>query len=214
MRAVLSGLSSLVKIAVISGRDLDDLRSLVNLDNIIYCGSHGFQIAGPDSLKMELWEAAASKEALGQAEKALRDLLSATDGVIIETKKFGLSVHYRIVKEELIEQVKNSVCEVAAAYPELKTTYGKMVIDLRPSLMWDKGMAIRWIVDALFNNKEEVRPLFIGDDITDEDAFCELHGSGTAILVGDHGEATFAGYSLQSTGQVQLFLERLTKSVS
>jgi len=213
MRKVLRDLSSLVKTAIISGRDLEDLRSLVNLDNIIYCGSHGFQIAGPNSLKMELEEADASKEALLQAEKTVRDLLGAIDGVIIETKKFGLSIHYRLVKSELIEQVKNSVSEVAAACPELKVTHGKMVIDLRPAVVWDKGMAVRWIADTLFDNKDEVHPLFIGDDITDEDAFCELHGQGTAILDGDHGEATFANYSLQSPNQVQSFLEKLIKSI-
>jgi len=213
MRKVLSDVSSLVKVALISGRDLEDLRSLVNLDNIIYCGSHGFQIAGPNSLRMELKEAAESKEALRQAEKALHELLSTIDGVIIETKKFGLSVHYRLVKKELIDQVKNSAAGVAAAYPEIKITYGKMVIDLRPAVMWDKGMAVRWIAGTLFNNKNEVHPLYIGDDITDEDAFCELHGWGTAILVGDYGETTFASYSLQSPSQVQSFLERLTKSI-
>ena len=209
MRRVLSAVSSLIKVAVISGRDLEELRGFVNLDNIIYCGSHGFQISGPNSLKMELDKAAASKEALAQTEKNLRDLLGTIDGVIIDTKKFGLSVHYRLVKPELIEQVKNSVRETAAACPELKITYGKMVVDLRPAVMWDKGMAVGWIADALFDNRDNVHPLYIGDDLTDEDAFCELHGWGSAILVGDHGEATFANYSLQSPGEVQLFLERL-----
>ncbi|MDR2727635.1 MAG: trehalose-phosphatase [Chitinispirillales bacterium] len=210
MREVLSGLSSLVKAAVISGRGLEDLRSLVNLDNIIYCGSHGFQIAGPNSLRMELDGAAASRGALLQTGKTLRELLGAIDGVIIETKKFGLSVHYRLVKEELIEKVKNSVAEAASVYPELKITYGKKVIDLRPGLTWDKGKAVSWIAGTLFNDKNEVHPIYIGDDITDEDAFCELHGWGTAILVGNHGEATFANYSLQSPNQVQSFLEKLT----
>ena len=213
-RTVLRELSSLVNVAVISGRDLEDLRSLVNLDNIIYCGSHGFQITGPNSLKMELKEAFLSKEALLQAEKTLRDLIGAIDGVIIETKKFGLSIHYRLVKTERIEEIKNSVTEVAAACPEIKITYGKMVMDLRPAVMWDKGMAVRWIADALFDNNDNVYPLYIGDDITDEDAFCELYGWGAAILAGDHGEATFANYSLQSPAQVQLFLEKLTESIS
>ncbi|MDR0306207.1 MAG: trehalose-phosphatase [Chitinispirillales bacterium] len=210
MRNIISVLSESAKVAVISGRDMEDLRHLVNIDNIFYSGSHGFEIAGPGGIKMEFEEAMASKSSLRRAGEDLQNLLSEINGVFIERKKFGLAVHYRLADQQNISKIKDTVQDVAAAYSELRITHGKMVIDLRPALSWDKGMAVRWITKKLFGvNQNKAYPLYIGDDITDEDAFGEVKDWGTGILVGNHNEPSFADYSLESPDQVQIFLEML-----
>jgi trehalose-phosphatase len=55
---------------------------------------------------------------------------------------------------------------------------------------------------------------YIGDDITDEDAFFEILDDGIGILVGDHGQKTFAGYHLNDADEVKKFLEKLYEDIN
>ena len=63
-------------------------------------------------------------------------------------------------------------------------TPGKMVYELQPKLDWDKGRAVLYLIDALGLDGDDVVPLYLGDDITDEDAFRALAGRGIGIFVG------------------------------
>jgi trehalose-phosphatase len=98
---------------------------------------------------------------------------------------------------------------VAASFPELRKAAGKKVIELRPDIPWDKGRAVLWILEALEQTGADVLPIYIGDDITDEDAFRALGGIGIGIYVSDGAAPTSADYRLRSTGEVRIILERL-----
>lgn len=212
MREAVNALSSVTRVAVVSGRDLRDVRNLVNLDNLFYSGSHGFEIVAPDNSRMELDEAKRRVSSIDGVEKDAQSILSGIEGALVERKKFALAVHYRQVSEENVEKLKTAVQEVASSYPDLRLTYGKKVIEFRPDLPWDKGKAVDWIMTELFPQGNAV-PLFIGDDITDEDAFREIKDWGVSILVGDHGEPSFADYRLKSTDEVRKFLLMLKSSL-
>ena len=211
MRATLSELAGSFPVAVISGRDRADVENLVGLDELVYVGSHGFDIAGPGGLKREHQGAARFVPALDEAGKRLHAMLDGIDGVIIERKRYAIAVHYRMVAEVDIPAVEHAFDAVLRELGELRRTAGKKVFELRPRLDWDKGEAVLWLLAELGLDRPDIVPVYIGDDETDEDAFVALDGRGIGILVADRPQDTQAGYRLDSADAVGLFLRRLIK---
>ena len=81
---------------------------------------------------------------------------------------------------------------------------------IQPDIDWDKGHAVRWLLERLQLDRPDVLPVYLGDDVTDEDAFRALQGRGLAIVVrGDDGRATAADYALEGPDDVKRFLEWL-----
>uniref|UniRef100_A0A0A8YKH4 Trehalose 6-phosphate phosphatase n=1 Tax=Arundo donax TaxID=35708 RepID=A0A0A8YKH4_ARUDO len=102
-------------------------------------------------------------------------------------------------------------------YPGLRLTKGRKVLEIRPSIKWDKGKALEFLLESLgFADSRDVFPIYIGDDRTDEDAFKVLHdmGQGIGILVSKIPKETSASYSLREPSEVKGFLHRLVKSKS
>jgi trehalose 6-phosphate phosphatase len=90
-------------------------------------------------------------------------------------------------------------------YPKLKLTQGRMVFEIRPTIKWDKGKALEFLLESLgFADCTNVLPVYIGDDRTDEDAFKVLRkrGQGIGILVSKYPKDTNASYSLQEPAEV------------
>lgn len=214
MKKVLQQLAEVCTVAVVSGRDRANVAGLVQLDNLYFAGSHGFDITGPNNLKTEPGGAAAALPALDKAEKTLGEKLQKVPGALVERKKYAIAVHYRNVPEEQVEQLKQTVEETIAQHPELKKGLGKKVLELKPNLDWHKGKAVLWLLKELNLDKPEILPFYIGDDITDEDAFASLRTRGLTILVGEHDEQTAAEYSLQSVDEVREFLAALKEFCS
>jgi len=208
-RAAVARLSARCRVAVVSGRDLGDVRELVGLDDVVYAGSHGFDLdlgtasgaAAPDL------GAEAYLPELDDAERALARVLGPVPGARVERKRFAVAVHLRQVAEVDRGRVEGVVDAVAARHPRLRRTSGKQVRELRPDLDWDKGRAVLWLLGALGVDRDDVVPLYLGDDETDEDAFRALAGRrGLGILVGAHGARTAARYGLRDPDEVQVFL--------
>jgi trehalose 6-phosphate phosphatase len=84
------------------------------------------------------------------------------------------------------------------------------VYELLPRIEWDKGKAVMWLLKALGLERENVRPIYIGDDRTDEDAFRALKEYGVGILVSDELQPTSATYSLKNPSEVEGFLQKIT----
>lgn len=208
MRNAVKRLSEKYRIAIVSGRDLKDVRNLVALEGLLYAGSHGFDISGPDG-DMELQQGANYLPDLDLAEKNLAEALVKIPGIQLERKKFAIAVHFRRAKIEDVPTVENIVDTTVAKCPGLRKTGGKMIFELRPDIDWDKGKALLWILTQLGMDDDNICPIYIGDDLTDEDAFCVLQTRGIAILVGNDQRLTAAGYVLKDPEEVGLFLERL-----
>jgi len=208
MRQTLQSLAARVPVAILSGRDLDDVRGRVLVDGIVYAGSHGFDIAGAGGLRREL--GAAYLPLLDTAETELREALDEISGAQLERKHFSVAAHYRNANESDAFRVAQAVDAVAARHRELRRMDGKKVCELLPDIDWDKGKAVLWLLEALELERGKVLPIYIGDDRTDEDAFSALEKRGVAILVSEQPQVTAASYWLHNPEEVEEFLQKIT----
>jgi trehalose-phosphatase len=210
MRERVRRLATLCPVAVVSGRDRKVVEQFVRLEGIHYAGSHGFDIHGP-GVAMEHPAARKALPELDQAERALAERLAEIPGAQLERKKFAIAAHYRNAAPVDAVRVERAVDEVHREHPGLRKRGGKMVFELQPNVDWDKGQAVLWLLDALGLDGPEVLPIFIGDDLTDEDAFRALKGRGIGIRVGESSEETEADYLLKDPDEVPAFLEMLAE---
>jgi trehalose-phosphatase len=208
MRQTLRSLAARVPVAILSGRDLDDVRGRVLVDGIVYAGSHGFDIAGAGGLRRELGQA--YLPVLSAAENELREALDDIAGAQLERKYFSVAAHYRNVNEDDAGRVALAVEAVAARHRELRRLDGKKVYELLPDMDWNKGKAVLWLLEALEVERGKALPIYIGDDRTDEDAFRALEKRGVGILVSEHPQATTASYCLNNPEEVERFLQKIT----
>jgi alpha,alpha-trehalase len=207
MRETLRALARHTPVAILSGRDLEDVRRRVDIDGIIYAGSHGFDIAGPGELRKEVATEFLVK--LDLAERKLREELAGIVGALVERKRFSIAAHYRTVNENDLPKLERAVSGVAARHRELRNMEGKKVYELQPDIDWDKGKAVLWLLQILGLEQANVLPIYIGDDRTDEDAFRAIRDRGTGILVSEQPRATAASHLLKDPTEVQQFLREL-----
>ncbi len=209
MRQRLQRLARRFRVAVISGRDLEDVRQRIGINGLFYTGNHGFTIEGPGK-HLEQSKARIYLPALERAEKALHEQLDALPGLKLEHKHFSCAVHYRHLACDQLPEVDKVVASIAEG-EGLRRTSGKKVWELQPPIAWDKGRALTWLFKAMEIDEEDVTPFYMGDDITDEDAFRALPAHGVRILVGEHEGTTEADYHLESPDAVSRFFDRLLK---
>jgi trehalose-phosphatase len=211
-QAILRTLAAKVPVAILSGRELSDVRERVDIDGITYAGSHGFDIAGPRGLRKQ--QATEFLPALDVAEKELREKLDGITGTLLERKRFSIAAHYRNLNESDLSNVEQAVSEVTARHPELRKMDGKKVYELLPDIDWDKGKAVLWLLETAGLERAKVRPIYIGDDRTDEDAFRALGQCGVGILVSEQPRPTAASYSLKDPTEVERFLGELVATLT
>ena len=212
----LQRLAAQCPVAVLSGRDLADVTKRVGLPGIWYAGSHGFELTAPDGTHHQNDDAAAAIPVLEDAAARLGEELGSIPGVVVEHKRFGVAVHYRNAARDRVGEVSAAV-RAAGRRAGLRVTTGREVIELRPDIDWDKGKTLRWVIDHLQSAAAPLVPVYLGDDITDEDAFDALGPDGVPIVVRhneDGDRATAALFALDSPAQVSEFTDRLARRLS
>ena len=209
-RKVIRRLAEHFSIAIISGRDLGDVRNMVSIKDIAYAGSHGFDIAWQGGRHRHQERGRRFLPALDRAEAELSKALQNIPGARVERKLFAIAVHYRQVDRAKLDELEKRFDEVLSHYPELRKTTGKEIFELRPNVDWDKGKALLSLLEALYTNGGRVLPVYIGDDDTDEDAFRSISDRGIAIVVGMEKRPTAAHYALRDPDEVAQFLHELT----
>ena len=209
MRATLRRLARLCPVVVISGRERGDVECRVDLDNITYAGSHGFDISVSTGTVRRHEVGAAHKPAVKLAAQMLRDRLQGIDGVIVEDKTYSVAVHYRLVAPGCVTEVERCLDAVLGEVPDLRKTVGKKIYELRPNVDWDKGHAVDWILQSLALPESESIPIYLGDDVTDFDAFRTIKDRGIGILVGRSTQVAGPHYQLSDPSEVGTFLAKL-----
>lgn len=209
MREALRRLAARHPVAIVSGRDLEDVRARVGLEDVHYAGCHGFEIAGPRGNRVHGAAAAAAPQLGAAADQVAHDTRDVR-GVQLERKRFMLAVHYRRVREADVHLVRAAVARAQARHPALRVTSGKKVLELQPDVDWDKGRAVLWLIETL--ELQQALPVYIGDDETDEDAFRALAQRGVGIAVQEAPRATAARYDLPDPDAVRELLSALASA--
>ncbi|CEP03305.1 Trehalose 6-phosphate phosphatase [Plasmodiophora brassicae] len=202
MREGLRRLASIHETVIVTGRGLTTIRDFVQMDNIYYAASHGFDIFGPNGTSIEQ----VGLDVLPILESLFEDLqrrLRAVRGCLVENNKFSLAVHYRNVAPDDRRLVEMTVTEAIAPLSDhVKRTSGKLVWEIRPRKDWHKGAAVERIASRVFGDTPVV-PIYIGDDTTDEDAFKVVRArGGVSILVSSVVRDTSASYFVKDTEDV------------
>lgn len=209
----LAALARVCPVAIVSGRGLDDVRKRVGVDGLWYAGSHGYELCAPDGT-VHIHEAGAVAEpVLARAAADIEQRLRNVAGVRVEHKRFAVAVHHRNVARTAVGQVVGAAHEIGRRLG-LRVTNGRMVTELQPDVDWDKGLALQWIMDRL---GMPARPVYAGDDLTDEDAFDAIASDGIPIVVrqAENGDRrTAAHFALDGPARVRDFLDRLAELLS
>ncbi len=186
-------------VAVISGRSLRDLAALSRLPIEIHLvGSHGteFDIDFALDLEPELIE---QRHALIAGLRAISDDL---EGVTLEVKPTSVAVHYRKVDDDQVTSLLDGVAAVAHEVGDVTVRHGKKVCELL-LVPTDKGEALKTVRGSVGANAV----MFLGDDVTDEDAFATLQGPDLGVKVGA-GES-IAPFHVNSPNEVAVLLAAL-----
>ncbi|OIV96714.1 hypothetical protein TanjilG_09256 [Lupinus angustifolius] len=224
MKGTLKEIARHFPTAIVTGRCRDKVYNFVRLAEVYYAGSHGMDIKGPqqnrspkkgnDGKAVLFQPASQFLPMINEVYKILQEITKSVPGAMVENNKFCLSVHFRCVDEKSWAPLAEKVKLVLNEYPKLKLTQGRKVLEIRPTIKWDKGKAIEFLLHSLgYDNSDNVFPIYIGDDRTDEDAFKVLRsrGQGIGILVSRFPKETDASYTLEDPSQVEKFLRRLVE---
>lgn len=194
-------------IGIVSGRPIQQLRRHVRLPNLIYVGNHGLEIEN-NGWGFVHPGAQAREQVLRRLVKAISPPISAVEGALLENKGLSLSVHYRRVRSAEVPGLLRQVRDRLRGIPEARSfdlRSGKKVLEIHPVSHWGKGAAVRWLQRFV---PRHTLIFYVGDDVSDEDAFRVLRESGMTVYVGRR-KGTHARFGLAGQPQMTLLLDRL-----
>ena len=191
------------RVAIVSGRGAAEIDALFGGLDCPIVGSHGAELRGVE--RAEMPERPAALDSVAARFHALAETLP---GLVVEIKPLGVGLHYRGVPAA--EAEARALAEELAAATGLTLQRGKMVFELRAP--GDKGRAIAALMGAMpFAGS---RPVFLGDDFTDEPGFATVARLGGAgVLVGPVRE-TEAAYRLPDVTSTLRWLERIAEDAA
>lgn len=185
------------RLAIISGRAIATLRDSFGLGSFLLAGSHGLEIMAADGSIA----APARLPAVDEAQHRLERFAADKPGLVIERKTLSVGLHYRLAPQWEAEAAV--IVEALARDSGLMIQRGKMMLELRPGGI-DKGSALAVMMQAA--PMAGATPIFVGDDVTDEEGFraaASLGGHG--ILVGPARD-TQANWRLEQVAAVRHYL--------
>lgn len=190
-------------LALLSGRPIAELDRLLAMSDLPAAGIHGLERRGHDRV-IERQDAAPLPD---DVRRRLALFSRDNAGILIEDKTHSIAVHFR----QAPDKADSVADELASILNEIGNSFmlqaGKMVVELRPRGT-SKGSAL---IDFMHEEPFVGRvPVFIGDDVTDEDGFAVVNElDGYSVRVGGNGEETHARYSLRDVDAVHEWLESL-----
>ena len=209
-----------IAVAIVSGRPVAQLRRMTGLGRqVMYAGVHGAEIAGrsreaggdnvhddvrvPDDVARYVPE-------LDRVRAWLAHNVPRGAGFEVEDKRLAIALHYRNAEPAAAASLSENFEEfVRAGAPHLRVAHNKMVLEALPAAA-SKGAAVR----ALSREAGSAfRPIYFGDDRTDEDAFAELLSRGVGVLVGQ-ARPSLARWRVESPAAVARILTALAAALA
>lgn len=198
-----------ILVGVVSGRRIEEVQRLVSVEKIFYVGVHGLEVAMPQGEKISYPQGEEVIDALRSIRDKWSRSLAAMPEIFLEDKGLTLALHYRLAKREDASKVMRDFFQTVGAYQErgipLEILEGKEVLEVKPGGV-NKGTAVTRLLDQY---GEGARPVYLGDDVTDEAAFQSLTQRGITILVAEVPSPTAASYYLHNPDEVYAFLKHL-----
>jgi trehalose 6-phosphate phosphatase len=197
-----------VAVAIVSGREIDEVQRLLRLDRgILFSGNHGLEIAEADGQRWLVSDVGQCLPELAIVRQWLRDHVQTQNGFVIEDKGISVALHYRRANPEeaaalciALEGLVRERC------PHLKPCRGKKVLEVLPYNA-SKGYAVSFLAS---NAADDFVPIYFGDDLTDEDAFYGLRDNGLTVLVSSQPRPSWAKFWVQNPARVLFELESMT----
>lgn len=204
-----------LKVALISGRSIRDLKEKIGLRSLVYSGNHGLEISGP-GIRFESPVKSGHKKMMDELILKFREQFSDIPGLLVNDKGLSVSLHYRFTTPAQKKRIHRTYMEII--HPFLSTGKitvfpGKKIHEVKPNVLWNKGNAVEWLLnhETEKNNAVPLLPVYLGDDVTDEDAFRILLDKGITVRIGRAGGVSHARYFLRNIAEVLSFFKRLEK---
>ncbi|GAA4925789.1 trehalose 6-phosphate phosphatase [Actinomycetospora succinea] len=219
MRAILRSLAGRCSVCIVSGRDRAVVEELSGVDDLVIAGSHGFDIWDPQRGAIEHEASRGWEDLVAEVTQRVQVAAADIEGTQVEPKHASVALHDRHVAADERPRVAALVDEVLAEHPgQLRVTPGKFVHEIQPKIDWNKGKAVDHLIGVLDLDHPDIVPIYLGDDITDEDAFRALarrETPGLGVLVIDPADAagreTAATAVLATVDEVGRFLDGLAR---
>ncbi len=193
-------------VAIVSGRPIVQIDAFLAPLCLPTAGLHGLERRRGDGTVTRVGGPA---DTIDGVRDRLAAFAAGRPGVMVEDKGLTVALHYRGAPE-LAAVCRREVRSAVAGLPGVHVLEGKMVLEVKPSGV-DKGHAIEnFMAEVPFLGR---RPVFIGDDVTDEYGFAmvERHG-GISIRVGD-GAPTQARYRIADSARLRAWLGRVSREL-
>ena len=213
LRTTLSALAAQPRtmVGVVSGRRADDVRRRTGLgDGLYYAGLHGMEIDGPNT-RFEVPGFGARAKELQRLGSLIAETVAPLRGALVENKGLAVALHVRAATpadRERDEQAFWALATPALEAGDVRLQRGECVFELLPDIAWNKGDAVLWIeADAKRAHGAPFRPVYLGDDQTDEHAFDAIDDRGVSVMVGSRPSR--ARYRVPDPAAVAELLARL-----
>ena len=199
-----------LKMAIVSGRSLVHIRKLVPLKGIWLAGSYGLEMIDPDGKEIEHLDYDQLRPGIEKIKPYWNDLIQSREDFYLEDKGWSIAIHANGKNKTEVEDVLNQAKLIRV--PEGFHLQGNYhFLELCPPKA-EKGQAVKYI---LSNEKGyQGLPIFIGDDVKDEDAFleCQKH-NGLGIIVSQEEIISNAKYCLPNSIKVREWLEEILNTL-
>lgn len=203
-----------VRLVLISGRSLPDLKRMVGLRNLCYVGNHGLELQG-GRLRYVHPMAQRSRTVLKRLARKLTAALRQIHGAWVEDKGLTISVHWRLVPRSAYRRFHDTVRQLTMPSVQRRAIQlgrGKRVVEMYPPVQWGKGDIVDWLRQRVVARQPRLRPLliYLGDDRTDESGFRAVNRcQGISVFVGARPHATSARWWVKTPQDVHKVLARI-----
>jgi len=184
------------RLAIVSGRSIATLREL-GLGDFLLAGTHGLEFAHPGAGV----DAPPRLPAIDAVEDAFQQFIDGKPGLLVERKSISVGLHFRGAPQW--REDAGVLAAQLAQNHDLALQRGKMLFELRPGGA-DKGSAVRRLMTQA--PMAGGTPLFIGDDVTDEEGFAAAAEQGGAGILVGAPRTTFAAFGLEQVTAVRHYL--------
>lgn len=210
-RGVLARLAarSCCTVGIVSGRRLTDVRARAgDIGDVYIAGFHGLEIEGMQESFVHS-DATSAAAALKAVRTRVVPSLRRLPGVFVEDKGLSIALHFRdadpahrVVAQSVFMDAARNGLDTGG----FRLLPGSCVVELLPKTSWNKGSAVRWILERVTARVGQVFPVYIGDDVTDADALAAVHPHGIGIAA---SERVAGDASVDGPGEVERLLAAL-----